>query len=235
MVSIWAQFDVRYLSHRQQKTAGKLLIFYSNFPGDNWIKCISTHNPQRGTGMVYPSCFCRKFDIVSLNKSQLDNGTCFCFYYCFLCVRWGTFVRNFSDYGVFLPDITPIHRLCQILYGVKLNLIKQYYGCRYTGSLRHQDISTHDINWVEYVRSCLTWWMISTICVMSVRLNDINHIYISYMSLMKQIACKGLNHCDYHGRDLSRVFPISISVQCAVDILRSFFRITHERHPIARP
>ena len=37
------------------------------------------------------------------------------------------------------------------------------------GFLYHHVISTHDIDYVELVGSCFTWWRISTICVISVR------------------------------------------------------------------
>ena len=54
----------------------------------------------------------------------------------------------------------------------------QYHGCWCPGSLRHQDISTHDIDHVEQVIYCLTWGNISITCVMSVWRNDKNCSYM---------------------------------------------------------
>ena len=48
----------------------------------------------------------------------------------------------------------------------------QYHGSWCPGSLRRQDISSHDIYFVEYVGSCLTWGRISTTCVVSMWRND---------------------------------------------------------------
>ena len=38
------------------------------------------------------------------------------------------------------------------------------------GPLRRQDISSHDINYKEYVCPCLNWGRISTTCVISVKI-----------------------------------------------------------------
>ena len=43
----------------------------------------------------------------------------------------------------------------------------QYHGWWWPGSLRHQDSSTHDIDYEECVSSYLTWGRISTTCVLS--------------------------------------------------------------------
>ena len=69
----------------------------------------------------------------------------------------------------------------------------EYHCCWWPGSLCHQDISTHDINYEEYVSSCLTWGKTSTTCVMSVWRNDKNCSYI-FMFPVKNSACEGLSH-----------------------------------------
>ena len=48
--------------------------------------------------------------------------------------------------------------------GDRVNSVQhnKYHGCWCTGSLRRQNISTHDIDYVEQVRSCLTWGRMST-------------------------------------------------------------------------
>ena len=53
-----------------------------------------------------------------------------------------------------------------------------YHGCWCPGSLRRQDISSHDIDYVEYVTSCLTWGRNTITCAISVWKNDINWRYI---------------------------------------------------------
>ena len=56
-------------------------------------------------------------------------------------------------------------------------------------SLRRQDISTHDIGYVEWASSCLTLGRISNTCIMSMWRNDMK---CEYMLFLKKIAHKGL-------------------------------------------
>ena len=65
----------------------------------------------------------------------------------------------------------------------------QYHGCWCPGSFRHPDISNYDIDYVESVSSCLTWGRISTICVMSVWINDVRCKYM-FMFPLKNLARK---------------------------------------------
>ena len=67
----------------------------------------------------------------------------------------------------------------------------QYHGCWCTGSLRRQDISSHDIDCVEYVSPCLTWGRILSTCVISMWSNDLKCKYI-FMFPLKNLARKGL-------------------------------------------
>ena len=67
----------------------------------------------------------------------------------------------------------------------------QYHGCWCPGSLRRQDISSHDIDYVEYVGPGLTWVSISSTCVISMWNNDIKCKYM-FMFPLKNLACKGL-------------------------------------------
>ena len=65
-------------------------------------------------------------------------------------------------------------------------------GCWCPGSFHHQDISTHDTDYIEKISPCFRWERISTTCVMSVWGNEINCKYISMFPL-KNLAHKGLN------------------------------------------
>ena len=73
----------------------------------------------------------------------------------------------------------------------RVNSVKlgQYHGCWCPGSLRRQDISSHDIDYVEEAGPCLTWGGISTTCVLLVWRNDIKY---KYMLSLKKVARKGL-------------------------------------------
>ena len=66
------------------------------------------------------------------------------------------------------------------------------------GSLRRQDISSHDIDYVKYVGSGLTWERILSTCVISMWSNDIKCKYMFHVP-PENLACKGLNTChDWH-------------------------------------
>ena len=60
------------------------------------------------------------------------------------------------------------------------------------GSFRRQDISSHDIDYVEYAGPNLTWGRILRTCVISVWSNDIKYKYMFMLSL-KNAARKGLS------------------------------------------
>ena len=61
--------------------------------------------------------------------------------------------------------------------GGRINSVQncQYYGCWYTGSLRHRAISTRDINYVESINSWFTWGRISTNCLIPIRTEDMKY------------------------------------------------------------
>ena len=60
-------------------------------------------------------------------------------------------------------------------------------GCWCPGSLRRQDISNHDIDYVEYVDPGLTWGKILSTFVISLWSNDIKCKYMAMFSL-KNVA-----------------------------------------------
>ena len=59
-------------------------------------------------------------------------------------------------------------------------------------SLRRQDISSHDIGYIEYVCASLTWGRILSSCVKSMWRNDIKCRYM-FMFRLKNLARKGLS------------------------------------------
>ena len=67
----------------------------------------------------------------------------------------------------------------------------QYHGCWCSGSLRRQDISSHDTDYIEYLGPYLTWGRILRTCVISMWRNDIECKYMSMFTL-KNLARKGL-------------------------------------------
>ena len=69
--------------------------------------------------------------------------------------------------------------------------IGQYHGCWWPGSLRRQDISSHDIDYVKCVSPGLTWGRILSTCVISMWSNDIKCKYM-FMFPLKNLARKGL-------------------------------------------
>ena len=66
----------------------------------------------------------------------------------------------------------------------------QYHGCWCPGSLRRQDISSHDIDYEEYVGPGLTWGRILSTCVISMWSNDMKCKYMCMIPL-KNLAHKG--------------------------------------------
>ena len=67
----------------------------------------------------------------------------------------------------------------------------QYHGCWCPGFLRRQDISSHDIDYVEYVGPGLTWGRILRTCVILMWSNDIKCKYV-FMFTLKSLARKEL-------------------------------------------
>ena len=72
----------------------------------------------------------------------------------------------------------------------------QYHGCWCPGSLRRQDISSHGIDYVEYLGPGLTWGRISSTCVISMWRNDIKCKYM-FMFPQKKLARRGLRCTDW--------------------------------------
>ena len=100
---------------------------------------------------------------------------------------------NIETGSRWLTDCLSIH-LEQFL-GVILTL--NVRGLSYLGltrsisSLRRQDISSHDIDYVEYVSPGLTRGRILSTCVISMWGNDMKCKYM-FMFPLKNLACKGL-------------------------------------------
>ena len=69
----------------------------------------------------------------------------------------------------------------------------QYHGCWCPGSLRRQDISSHDIDCVEHVAPGLTWVRFLSTCVVSMWSNDIKCKYM-IMFRMQTLARKELSY-----------------------------------------
>ena len=72
-----------------------------------------------------------------------------------------------------------------------------YHGLTRSISLRRQNISSHDIDYVEYVGSCLTWGRILSTCVISMWSNDIKCKYM-FMFPLKKLARKGLTWLNHY-------------------------------------
>ena len=64
--------------------------------------------------------------------------------------------------------------------GDRINSVEhsKYHSCWCPGSLRRQDISTHDIDYIEWISSCHTCGMISTTSIMSMWTDDIKRKYM---------------------------------------------------------
>ena len=78
------------------------------------------------------------------------------------------------------------------------------------GFLCRQDISTHDIDYAEYVSSCLTWGRISTTCVMSMWKNGKMWIYV-FLFPLKNSASKGLK-CTVQQRSMKGLIKCHFKV-----------------------
>ena len=73
-----------------------------------------------------------------------------------------------------------------------LGLLGQHHGCWCPGSLRHQDISSHDIDCIEYLGPSLAPGRILSTCVISMWKNDTKCKYM-FMFPLKNLARKGLS------------------------------------------
>ena len=69
----------------------------------------------------------------------------------------------------------------------------QYHGCWCPDSLRRQDISKHDIDYIEYVGPSLTWRSVLSSCGKSIWRNDIKYKQM-FMFHQTNLARKGLKH-----------------------------------------
>ena len=93
----------------------------------------------------------------------------------------------------------------------------QYHGCWCPGSLRRQDISSHDIDYVEYVGPGLTWEWILSSCVISMWSNDIKCKYM-FMFPLNNLARKedcDLTHTYITGQ--IHLFTICVSVVAGIE------------------
>ena len=84
-----------------------------------------------------------------------------------------TFVARFNR-PIMLKPLTCGDRVISVGLG-------QYHSCWCPGSLRRQDTSSYDIDYVEWVGLCLVWVWILTTCVRSMWRNDIKCKYMFYV------------------------------------------------------
>ena len=70
-------------------------------------------------------------------------------------------------------------------------LLGQYHGYQCPGSLSHQDISSYDIDYIEYVGPSLTWGSVLSTSAKSMWRNDIKRKYM-FMFPQNNLAHKGL-------------------------------------------
>ena len=98
----------------------------------------------------------------------------------------------------------------------------QYHGCWCLGSLHSQVVSTHDIDYVEWLATCLPWQKISSTCAITVWGNDRNCKYI-FMVLLKNLAHKGLNRTTIERFHWSRVaLKLTNISYCQSNLLLTF-------------
>ena len=74
---------------------------------------------------------------------------------------------------------------------LKSEALTQYHGCWCPGSLRRQDISSNDIDFVEYVGPGLIWGRILSTCVISMWSNGMKCKYM-FMFPLQNLAIKEL-------------------------------------------
>ena len=79
----------------------------------------------------------------------------------------------------------------------------QYHGCWCPGSLRRQDSSSNDIDYVEYVGPGLIWGRILSTCVISMWSNGMNCKYLALS--LQNLALKRVNN----------LYPCSLPVEAA--------------------
>ena len=113
------------------------------------------------------------------------------------CVRWVLYlVHQAAAYSqTSTPGRSLRNSTClkPLTCGDRVNSVwlGQYHGCWCPGSLRRQDISSHDIDYVEYVGPGLTWGRILSTCVILMWSNDIKCKYM-FVFPLKNLARKGL-------------------------------------------
>ena len=94
-------------------------------------------------------------------------------------------------YGIRCRYLTVITEVdCSYILTLKVRGLS-YLGLTMSTSLRRQDISSHDIDYIEYVRPSLAWGRILSTCVISMWRNDIKCKFM-FMFPLKNVARKGL-------------------------------------------
>ena len=83
--------------------------------------------------------------------------------------------------------------------------------------LTRQDISSHDIDYVEKVGSCFIWGKISNTCVVSMWRNDTKCKYM-LMFPLKNLACRGLSRmfAQMHSRFVTVLTWSNVSPNCCI-------------------
>ena len=140
-----------------------------------------------------------RLDIYSLDRRWSEHivptmNVCHLWFPVLQGVVWLGLINHQSQY----------HMLCSTGYTYRWKVLltlnvrgMSYLGltrsisCWWPGSLCRQDISSHDIDYVEYVAAGLTWGRILSTCVISMWSNDIKCKYM-FMFPLKNLARKGL-------------------------------------------
>ena len=79
---------------------------------------------------------------------------------------------HWHDPGRWNPSSCTLTLNVRGLSYLSLTLQGQYHGCWCPGTLRRQDISSHDIDYIDYGGPSLTWGRILSTCVISMWITD---------------------------------------------------------------
>ena len=113
----------------------------------------------------------------------------------FLVLRTTTCSILFHKYTNTIQVVAQVICLKPLTCGDRVNSVYlgQYHGCWCPGSLRRQDINSHDIDYIEYVGPSRIRGSILSTCVKSMWSNDIKCKYM-FMFPLNNLARKGLIH-----------------------------------------
>ena len=129
--------------------------------------CLSKHS-------YFSNCPWVNSLVAPLATGHVSDSYCQSDWYCWLTqlVVWGYISKLFSRELLPIAHDSSEIKTLNVRHRVISVWLGQYHGCLCPGSLRRQDISSHDIDYVEYVGPGLTWRRILSTCVMSIWSND---------------------------------------------------------------